>query len=461
MDTKELLPFHLFQYNGERYVINVEKMQTDTADRESYSCLEKLSADGNIAELTSDMQTKLEYYGLLPTEDARNHPVLPQKHTPITHLSLLVTLSCNLRCIYCYEDKTNARMDEKTAFRAVDWLIKKAEDMRTINIVFFGGEPLLNFPLMKAVVEYTNKAAHKAGKQAAFFITTNGTLLDDEKILFLQKHQIRAMISFDGLKELQDSQRPFASGSGSYDLVVPKIQALLKFMPQTAGHAVIMGDTSPEKVKDALQELGFQRVSVAMNSQSLFAIDAPEDKASDRDTRGMMSALEEEAEVWYNQIKDRDFSSIRKLIGRSYLYGALVCLLNHTKKRYPCGAGRSMAAVTPSGDIYLCHRFVGLDEYRLGSIDGSELNMERFNQSPVETNDICSRCFARYYCGGGCKHDHLSSCGSINLPEEGVCLLKQRELELAATVVSRLSYEDRNWLIKEKILPPKPCPLDF
>jgi uncharacterized protein len=461
MDTKELLPFHLFQYNGERYMINVEKMQADTMDQYSYSYLEKLAIDGYMVELPPDMQSKLEHYGLLPTEGTKSRQVLSPKHTPITYMSLLVTQDCNLRCIYCYEDKTKARMDEKTAFRAVDWLIRKSEDMRSIHIVFFGGEPLLNFPLMKAVVEYANEAAHKAGKQATYSITTNGTLLDDEKNQFFLKHQIKVMISIDGLKELQDVQRPFASGSGSYDLILPKIHELLKLIPQTSGHAVVMGNTSPEKVKDALQELGFQQVSVAMNSQSLFTLDSQKDKASDRDIRSMISALEEEAIVWYNRIIARDTVSINKLTGRSYLYLALRCLLNHSIRIFFCGAGRSMAAVAPSGDIYLCHRFVGLDDYRIGSIDEYDLNLESFSQSPVETNAICNRCFARYYCGGGCKHDHVSSCGYIDQPEEGMCQLKQRELELAATVVSRLSYEDRNWLVKEKIFPPKPCPLDF
>lgn len=432
MDTKEIMPLHLFQYNGENYVINIEKMQTETVDQYSCSCLEETGTEGYVAE-----------------------------HTPITHMSLLVTQSCNLRCVYCYEDKTNARMEEATAFRAVDWFIRKSEDMRLIHIVFFGGEPLLNFPLIQAVVDYAEKAAQKAGKQVKYSITTNGTLLEDEKIQFLEKHNIVTMISFDGLKELQDTQRPFPTGSGSYDLVVPKIKKLLEAMPQTAGHAVIMGNTSPEVVKDALQELGFRRVSVAMNSQSLFSENKSETKASERDTQCMMSALEEEAENWYTHIKARDFTYIRKLIGRSYLYGALLSLLNHTKKRYFCGAGRSMATITPSGDIYLCHRFVGLENYRIGSIDEYELSLEHFGQSPVETNNICRSCFAKYYCGGGCKHDHVSSSGSIHQPEEQMCLLKRKELELAATVVSRLSVEDRNCLIKEKIFPPKPCPLDF
>ncbi len=390
----------------------------------------------------------------------KNQEFMPSK-APITHMSLLITQACNLRCIYCYEDKVKATMNQKTAFSAVDWLIQKSEDMRIIHIVFFGGEPLLNFSLIKDVVQYANLAAYNAGKKAIFSITTNGVLLDDEKNQFLKEYQIRTMISFDGTKELQDLQRPFPTGVGSYDVVAPKIKKLLEVMPQTAGHAVITGDTSPETVKDALEEIGFRRVSVAINSQSLFSDHMSESEVSKRDTRSMLSALEEEAALWHNQIDERDFNALKRLIGRSNLYGALLYLLNDTKKRFFCGAGRNMTAVTPSGDIYLCHRFVGLADYKIGNIDRLELDLTDFDQSPVETNDVCRGCFARYYCGGGCKHDHLSSGGSIHRPEERMCLIKRRELELATTIVSRLSLADRNWLVTEKIVPPKPCPLDF
>jgi uncharacterized protein len=459
MNTKKFLPFHLFQYNGEGYIINVENMQVHTVDLITYPLLEGLNVY-NQAELTPDVQAKLQQFGLIMSNAGKNKPSEPQKHSPITHMSLLVTRDCNLRCVYCYEDKTGSKMDEKTAFQAVDWLIRNSNSMRSIHIIFFGGEPLLNFPLVKSVVEYTEEEAHKTGKNAFFSITTNGTLLNDETNLFLKKHQVKIMISFDGVKELQDSQRPFASGCGSYDYVVPKIKNLLKIMPQTTGHAVIMGGTSPETVKDTLQEIGFHRVSVAMNSQSLFT-DGTKEKVSSRDTHSMLSALENEAVIWYGLIKNKNLPSLKKLMGRSYLYGALLCLLNHTKKRYFCGAGQSMAAVTPTGEIYLCHRFVGLDSYKIGSIYNSELNIDKFSQSPVETNDICIGCFARFYCGGGCKHDHVSYCGSIDKPEEKLCQVKQRELELAATVVSKLSPEEKNWLVGEKIFPPAPCLLDF
>lgn len=378
----------------------------------------------------------------------------------ITHMSLLVTMACNLRCVYCYEDKTGAKMEEKTAHQAVDWLIKKSNDMKIIHIVFFGGEPLLNFPLIQSVVAYAEAETGKLGKKATFAITSNGTLLTDEINTFIKEHNFKVMISFDGTKELQDSQRPYSSGQGSYDRAVPRIKSLLDVMPNATGHSVIMGDTSPEVVRDALQDIGFHRVSVAMNSQSLFT-DENSKEGPSRNTQSMLNALDEEAKVWHKLILERDVPSLKKLIGRNYLYGALLYQLHQGKKKYFCGAGRSMVSVTPSGDLYLCHRFVGMDEYKIGSIDQELLDFKDFDQSPVEANEICKACDARYYCGGGCKHDHVSATGDIHFPEEQMCNVKRRELELAAQVVGVLTPQERSWLIKEKVFPPKPCPLDF
>lgn len=460
MNTKELLPFHLFRYKGKGNLINIDKMQAYIVDDKMYQFLEE-AVRGDVTDLTQQMLMKLQNFGLLQEEIENKKPSLPQDQNPITSMSLLVTRACNLRCVYCYEDKTGEKMDEKTALLAVDWLIEKSGDMRSIRIVFFGGEPLLNYPLIKTVVEYSLKKVHMANKNVSFSITTNGTLLDDEIIHFLQGHNIKTMISFDGTRELQNSQRPFKSGNDSYDIILPKIKNLLKIIPQAMGHAVVMGNTSPDIVMDELQNIGFEKVSFAMNSQSLFTDNAPVKEASGRDAQSLLLALEKEAELWHEKIRERNISDLHKLAGRSYLYGALLSLLNNTKKRYFCGAGRSMASVTPSGDIYLCHRFAGLNEYRIGDIYSSNLDMGSFSQSQIDTNDICSTCFAKYYCGGGCKHDHVSSWQSIDQPKPQMCKIRRLELELAAVLTSQLANEEKIFLVKENIFPPKPCPLDF
>lgn len=354
-------------------------------------------------------------------------------------------------------------MEVKTAFQAVDWLIEQAGKMKLVHIGFFGGEPFLEFPLMKAVVEYAKERANDAGKNVDFNVVTNATLLNDEMITFIKEQSISVMVSFDGLKEVQDSQRPFAHGKGSYDSTLPKIKKLLATVPKTHGHAVIVGNLDPQLVKNSLQKIGFAGVSISPASQSLFAGESDQRKLV-RDSQTIFQSLEQEAETWLRLIQSRDFESIQNLKARSEIYGlyrGMVSLLHNSKRHHFCGAGRAMVGISVSGDVYLCHRFVGRDEYKLGSVFENKLNRDDYQKSSITDNEQCANCFAKYYCAGGCKHDNLGSCGSIAKPSLDMCRLRCRELELSIYIVSNLNSEDQAFLVEQGILPPKPCPLDF
>ncbi|MEQ8190647.1 MAG: nif11-like peptide radical SAM maturase, partial [Candidatus Eremiobacterota bacterium] len=381
---------------------------------------------------------------------------------PIVNMCLFLTQSCNLKCIYCYgeggEYGTGGNMEQKTAFQAVDWLIEQSGKMKKIHTGFFGGEPFLRFPLMKSIVEYTRKKVGEVGKDVNFHLTTNGTLLDDEKIAFIKENNISVMISFDGTKELQDTQRPFENGEGSYDATVPKIKKLLEALPETPGHAVIVGDTDPVQVKDAMKEIGFKTISVMPASSSLFTENMAK---SARDTENLLHELEQEVETWINLIGNRDSKALKSLKDRGGLYYGIMSLLHNSKKHHACGAGLGLVGVSCKGDVYLCHRFVGRDEYKLGSVFEKNLNREEYQKSPLTVNTRCASCFAKYYCGGGCKHDNAGACGSVSEPSEDMCRIKCRELELSACVASRLNDDDRTFLVNEDIFPPKPCPFDF
>jgi uncharacterized protein len=313
---------------------------------------------------------------------------------------------------------------------------------------------------MQSIVEYAENRAREMGKKVDFHTTTNATLLDDESIAFIKEHQIDVMISFDGPQEIQDAQRVYANGAGTYDSTVPKIRKLLAVLPETRGHAVIAGNTDPQYVKEAMQEIGFTQISIMPVSQSLFAGEV--DKAKpERNTRILLQTMEAEAEIWMSLAKSRDSEALKRLKDRSPLYKGLVALLHNSKRSHACGAGLGLAAVSCTGDIYLCHRFVGQDEYKLGSVFAKGLNRNEYLKSPTTGNGKCPACFARYYCAGGCKHDNAGSCGSTSSPSEDMCRLRCRELELAATIISRLNHEDRAFLIEQQVFPPKPCPLDF
>ncbi|MHC9540780.1 MAG: nif11-like peptide radical SAM maturase [Vulcanimicrobiota bacterium] len=459
MEQKVIKPCHVFNHNGRWYVINIEKMSAAIIDDETAGVIEKLNSDP-AAPLESGVEEQLKKLGLL-SEDREQNLKSGKKPVPIVNMSLFLTQSCNLKCVYCYgeggEYGTGGSIEEKTAFQAVDWLLEQSGKIRKLHIGFFGGEPFLNFPLMKAVVEYAERRFGEMGKDAAFHVTTNATLLNDEIITFIKEHRIGIMISFDGTKELQDRQRPYADGRGSYDSIVPKIQKLLEVLPLTRGNAIIMGDTNPQDVKDAMIKIGFSEISVIPPSGCLFK--EKTDKA--RDTRHIIQEMEEEEEKWITLTRKRDSEALKTLKSRSALYYGIVAFLHNIKKSHFCGAGFGLAAVSCSGEIYLCHRFVGKDEYKLGSIFEKGLKREEFQQSPVTASRLCSVCFARYFCAGGCKHDNAGASRSISIPAEEMCRMKCRGIELSAAITGRLDSEDRAFLVAQGIFSPKPCPFDF
>jgi len=461
MDKKDLLPFHLFHHQDKHFVINIENMCASAVDDPTAEALEMIAAGSKTLSL--DRKESLKKLGIISVDWRKNQRPAKKGPYPIINLCLFLTQSCNLNCVYCYGDGggygTGGTLEEKTAFQAVDWLIEQSGKMKRIHIGFFGGEPFLKFPLMKAIIEYANQRVQEVNKEIDYNCTTNATLLDDEQIAFIKDNNISVLISIDGPREVHDAQRPFANGKGSYDFIVPRIKKMLSILPDTPGHAVIVGNTDPQMVKDALKEIGFRKISVIPASQSLFSED-PDNRQGKRDISNLLNVLEQEAETWIRLTQSRDIQALEKLKDRSNLYFGLVALFQHNKIYHACNAGLGMFAVSVTGDVYLCQRFVGMDKYKIGTVFDHDLNREKYQKSPI-SNPLCSACLARYYCAGGCRHDNVGSGGSITTPSEEMCRLRRRELELAASILCRLDPADQDFLLGSKILTPKPCPLDF
>lgn len=463
MDKKDITPFHLFHHQGGHYLINIENMRASSVEEIDAQTLNLIITEPKVS-LTAGMEADLKRLGLISEAGEKSKKTAKRESFPIVKMMLFLTQSCNLKCAYCYGDGgkygAGGSMDEKTAFQAVDWLLEQSGKMKKLHICFLGGEPLLKFPLMKAVVEYAEKRVPEAEKEVDFEVITNATLLDDEKITFIKEHRLSVAISFDGPKAVQDAQRPYANGEGSYDSTVPKIKKLLAVLPEASAHAVIAGNTDPRRVKEALQKIGFTEITVTPASKSLFTAE-PNQTSPGRDTRHLLRELEQESETWIGLTRSRDAAALQSLMTKSGLYQGLISLLHNRKKLYACDAGLRVVGVSCAGEVYLCHRFVGTDEYKLGSIFAKDLHREEYQKSPATSNAVCAPCFARYYCAGGCKHDNAGSTGSAAMPSEDLCRLRRRELELAAAIICRLPPEDRTFLINNHIFTPKPCPLDF
>ena len=462
-NSMRLKPFQLCNHQGHRYMINIEDMQAHPIDEKTANLLRQVRDNGDSFS-KSRYKEQLQALSLFSPKKKKAVQKAPKDPVPIVNAAFFLTQSCNLRCVYCYgeggEYGHKGNMEEKTAFQAVDWLIEQSGKVKKIHLGFFGGEPFLNFPLMEKIVEYAQKRVHEVDKKVEFHTTTNGTLLDEKQISFIQDQDITVMISFDGPEAIQDVQRPFVGGKGSYNVIVPKIKNLLAVRPQTQGHAVLMQGTDPQIVKDTLQEIGFAVVTIIPASDCLLTCETKNIK-SGRSLQNVLELLEQEANTWLKGIKTRDSQSLTQLKNTSELYLGLRAFLHNSKKYFPCGAGLGLTGISSAGDVYLCHRFVGMDAYKLGNVFDKHIDRDAYLKSPIAFVQECSDCPARHYCAGSCRYDNAASTGSVFKPPEEMCRLRRREFELSAYLSSRLDEADRTFLQEEDIVPPKPCLLDF
>jgi len=447
---------HLFVRDGRHYVIDVERMSASSIDEEAAAALERLSADPD-GGVDPETRGRLVEMGLLMAHEPEPQAEEPTEPPPISNITLFVTQECNLDCVYCYglggQYGSPGHMSSATGMKAVDWLVGRSGDVKKLSITFFGGEPLLNFPLIQEIVEYAGEEGRRTGKEFEFGITTNLLLLDEKKLEFIQKHKLKPMVSFDGPREIQEKQRPFKSGRGSsYNASIPKIKQILAVMPETPCRATIVGDADPAAVRESLCEIGFTSVHMAPDSESLLGR-TPGDR--ERDLAHTMQAMEAEAESFLKDVEKRDFESLEKHKRTGFLCDSLGDLLNNQKRSFPCGAGRRTVAVSNSGDVFLCHRFVGTEEFKLGSVHAPDLDRGPYLRPSVDTMEGCSECFARYLCGGGCYHDNAGRTGSAFGPAEDFCRLKRKTMELVVTIAGNLSDSDKEYLVDEGIIPKK------
>ena len=374
----------------------------------------------------------LQNTGLLFSADDYLDPeaamALP-KAAVVKALCLHVSHDCNLRCKYCFASTgdfgTGHRMtmDFVTAKRAIDWVVAKSGKRRNIEVDFFGGEPLMAMDTVKRTVEYARSLEEKYGKVFRFTITTNGILLDDETIDYINREMSNVVLSLDGRGEVNDRMRPTVNGKGSYEIIVPKFQKLV------AGRGTkdyyVRGTFTQDNLdfaQDVLHmgELGFRHVSVEPCSGPIddpFAI-REED----------LSRVEEEYEKLAQLLMDR------KDINFFHFNVDLAqgpCVI---KRLRGCGAGCEYVAVTPDGDIYPCHQFVGKEEFRMGSVHDGSFDMEisgQFAQQNVYTRPACRKCWARFYCSGGCSAANLLVNGDITRSNEVACAMERKRLECA------------------------------
>jgi uncharacterized protein len=349
----------------------------------------------------------------------------------IKSLCLNVCHACNLTCSYCFAAQgtyhAEAYMPLKTARAAVDFLIEKSGKKRNLEIDFFGGEPLLTLDAVKAVVEYARGACEKAGKRISFTMTTNGVLLDGETAAYLNETMDNVVISIDGRKAVHDALRKTVNGGGSYDAV---IENALRFKKIREKKRYYVRGTFTKNNLDfkedilALSDAGFDQISlepVVLEEGNPLAIRT-------EDVERIIDEYESFAEEYIDRRRtDKWFNFFHFMVDLEK--GPCVY-----KRLNGCGAGDEYAAITPEGDIYPCHQFIGKAEYKMGSVlDGSfDPSVQKiFQNSSVYTKESCGNCFAKYFCSGGCAANSVTHEGNINKTNAVYCALMKKRLELS------------------------------
>ena len=343
---------------------------------------------------------------------------------------------CNLRCKYCFADAGEYHMRDRslispeTGKRALDWLIRKSGNRHNLEVDFFGGEPLLNFQAIKEIVAYGRELEKKHNKRFKFTTTTNGVNLNDEIIAFLNREMDNVVISIDGREEVHDRMRPTANGKGSYALIMDHAKQLVKERKQQQYY--IRGTYTRYNMDFSndvlhLADEGFEQLSiepVVTSADKPYAL-----RMEDMPRIG--EEYERLGKEYLKRRKDgRWFSFFHFMLD---LTGG-PCL---QKRLTGCGAGNEYVAVTPSGDIYPCHQFVGRENMRMGSVlDGSfdESMQTYFKGNHVLAKEKCRSCWARFYCSGGCSANAHAFNGDISKPYELECSLEQKRLECAMAI---------------------------
>ena len=401
-----------------------------------------LYSDEDINDAYSDI-TELKDNGLLFTEDVYKDVIIDfkKRKTVVKALCLHIAHDCNLACKYCFADEGEYHgqkrelMSLEVGKKALDFLIENSGNRINLEVDFFGGEPLMNFDVVKEIVAYGRMREKEAGKNFRFTLTTNGVLLNDDVIDFCNKEISNVVLSLDGRKCIHDDMRPTRNGKGSYDIVVPKFQ---KFVEQRGDKSYYVRGTFTRNNLDfaedfkLMADLGFKEISI----EPVVSPDTCD-----------YAIREEDLETIYAEYDKLACDIIeRHKAGKPITFFHYMLDLNGGpcvyKRLSGCGSGTEYLAVTPQGALYPCHQFVGIDEFELGNVyEGIKKTdiVEEFKLCNVYAKDKCKDCFARFYCSGGCAANSYQFHGSILDAYDIGCKLQQKRVECAIMIKAALA----------------------
>lgn len=436
---------HLFQENGYYIVIDVNSGAIHELDEETYRILSHFDERGNfvmseelkdiddLEEILEEIE-ELKREGELFSEDIFKPMAmeLKERQSVLKAMCLHVAHSCNMDCEYCFAGKGEYHgdaglMSYETGKKAIDYLVENSPGRKNLEVDFFGGEPLLNWQVIKKLVDYGRSLEKSTGKNFRFTLTTNGLLIDDDVIDFCNREMSNVVLSLDGSRDTNDRMRKTKQGKGTYDLIVDKFIDFAKRRGQKDYY--IRGTFTGKNLHFAediihMANLGFKELSMG-------PVVAPEHvsyalKDGDKDI-----LLAEYEKLALEMIKRRKSGNPFNFYHFNVDFEGGPCI---AKRVSGCGVGTEYIAVTPEGDIYPCHQFVGDKDFLMGNlIDGiKNPNVRKlFAECNVYSHEECENCFARLYCSGGCSANAYHSKGSVKAVYDLGCELHKKRIQCA------------------------------
>ncbi|MFZ7132009.1 MAG: thioether cross-link-forming SCIFF peptide maturase [Eubacteriales bacterium] len=357
-----------------------------------------------------------------------------KNNSTIKAICLHISHDCNMRCKYCFASQGNFQgdkllMSEEVGKKAIDFLITNSQGRRNLEIDFFGGEPLMNMDVVEKLVEYAKKQEKECGKNFRFTLTTNGVLLDDKNMHFINENMNNVVLSLDGRKEINDAMRYTPNGKGTYEYIVKKIKKMVDLRKDKDYY--VRGTFTKYNLDFSndifhLAELGFKNISVEP------VVTKPtEDYAITKDELPrILREYEKLAESYCKNINNNHFNFFHFNVDLEQ--GP--CLY---KRISGCGAGSDYIAITPQGELYPCHQFVGNETFRLGTLETGITNtncQQQFYEANLTDKEDCTQCWAKYYCGGGCLANAYHANGDIKTPDKIGCEMEKKRIECAIMV---------------------------
>ena len=440
---------HKFKQGGKCFVLDVntgavhivDELVYDLVDDNKLRSKEELVADfgakygADVVEEAYEELQELVAEGILYTEDQYEdiaHSSMDDRDY-IKAVCLNIIHACNLRCKYCFADEGEynghkGKMSLETAKKAIDYVVKRSGPRKNIEIDLYGGEPTMMMDTIKEIIAYARENEAKWNKRIRFTMTTNATLLTDEMMDYMDKELENIILSIDGRKEVNDKVRIRFDGKGSYDQILPNIKKMVAKRDKTKAHTVRGTFTREnldfyEDVKMMVDE-GFREISI--------------EPVVLEDGHPLALRKEDLPKIFESYDKLYDELVQKKAEGKEFNFYHFKVDLNGGpcvyKRISGCGAGFEYVAITPQGEVYPCHQFVGKEEYKLGSIYDDSYNADlgmSFKKAHIYNKPKCRNCWARFYCSGGCQANNIAFNNDINNPYDIGCQMQKKRIECA------------------------------